>query len=164
MRTLSTQRPNLKPAERSVPTRRNPALACRPIDAAFALSPMTAIDLAVAERFAAPHELVEERPADAAPLRVGADVYRIFERVAVGRARAVEGAVGVTGDPAAEVGDQLRQAAAGDLVVAPAQLGAPTAAPPRTRRGPCRRGGRRSRGSRRCRPASPAAPAPAHRE
>src|SRR5258706_7874321 len=43
MTTLSTQRPNLKPAERSVPTRTKPNDACRLIDAAFALSPITAI-------------------------------------------------------------------------------------------------------------------------
>ena len=35
IRTLSTQRPNLKPAERSVPTRRKPNEACRLIEAAL---------------------------------------------------------------------------------------------------------------------------------
>jgi len=43
MMTLSTQRPNLKPTERSVPTRRKPWLACSPIDAAWPLSPITAM-------------------------------------------------------------------------------------------------------------------------
>jgi hypothetical protein len=43
MNTLSTQRPNLNPAERSVPTRRKPQAACTPIEPAFALSPITAM-------------------------------------------------------------------------------------------------------------------------
>src|SRR4051812_46785785 len=43
MTMLSTQRPNLNPAERSVPTRRKPKDACRLIDAEFALSPITAM-------------------------------------------------------------------------------------------------------------------------
>src|SRR5262249_41900954 len=43
MSTVSTHRPNLKPTERSVPTRRKPTEACRLMDGACALSPITAI-------------------------------------------------------------------------------------------------------------------------
>jgi NAD(P)-dependent dehydrogenase (short-subunit alcohol dehydrogenase family) len=43
MNTLSTQRPNLNPTERSVPTRRKPQAVCTPMEAAFALSPITAM-------------------------------------------------------------------------------------------------------------------------
>ena len=42
MITLSTQRPNLKPTERSVPTRTNPCPACSAMDGVLALSPITA--------------------------------------------------------------------------------------------------------------------------
>src|SRR5205085_7492498 len=40
--TLSTQRPNLKPTDRKVAARKKPKDACKLIDAAFALSPITA--------------------------------------------------------------------------------------------------------------------------
>ena len=43
MNTLSTQRPNLKPTERRVPTRTKPHAACTPMEGWFALSPITAM-------------------------------------------------------------------------------------------------------------------------
>ena len=61
IRTLSTQRPNLKPAERSVPTRRKPDDACRLIDAALRAVADHRDDLAVAERLAARDQLAQER-------------------------------------------------------------------------------------------------------
>src|SRR5262249_10128209 len=40
--TMSIQRPNLKPAERKVPTMRKPSARCSPIEASWPLSPITA--------------------------------------------------------------------------------------------------------------------------
>ena len=43
MNTVSTQRPNLNPVDRKCPEHTKPRLACTPIEAAFALSPITAM-------------------------------------------------------------------------------------------------------------------------
>ena len=43
MNGVSTQRPNLKPTERSVPVGSKPKRRCRAIEPAFSLSPMIAI-------------------------------------------------------------------------------------------------------------------------
>ena len=65
--------------------------------------------LAPAARGRALDHAVQQQPPDAAPPRPARDVDRILDREAVGRPRAVDPGIGVAGDAAVELGDQIGQ-------------------------------------------------------
>src|SRR5207237_1364278 len=56
----------------------------------------------------------EQHPADAFALRIGGDVDGILHREAIGRPRAIGIGVGVAGNAAAELGDEVGVAGVGD--------------------------------------------------
>ena len=94
MSAVSTQRPNLKPTERSVPTEVKPSRRCSAIDAALPLSPMIAIIC----RFAAHDQRAEQGRDDTASAEAVRDINRIFDRMAVGRATVIGAGVAVSED------------------------------------------------------------------
>src|SRR3954462_3077648 len=79
-------------------------------------------DVAIAERFATLDQRAKQRAAYAAAFEAVAHVNRILERIPVSGATAIRGAVAVAGDHAAEVGGEVRQAAAVHVVEAPAHF------------------------------------------
>src|SRR5579875_1106724 len=116
--TVSTQRPNLKPTERSVPTRRNPWLLCRAMEGALPLSPMTAI--ICRQRLASRDEGGKQMAADAAAAQRLADIDGVLDRIAIGGAGAIGCCIAVADDGTARLCDEIGQAAA-ERVLAPAR-------------------------------------------
>src|SRR5579875_2923791 len=74
--------------------------------------------LPIAEPAAAPDQIGQQGPTDAAADLVRRDIDRILERETVGRARAVRPGIAIADDPAVALGDQIRQTAGEDLVPA----------------------------------------------
>ena len=86
---VSTQRPNLKPTERSVPTGSKPWRRWRAIEAAIAAVADDRHDPPPRAGFAAGDQFGQQRAADAAPAKARRDIDAVFERMPIGGARVV---------------------------------------------------------------------------
>ena len=145
IKTLSSQRPNLKPTLSKVPTMRKPAARWSSIEPALAESPITAIICRNPRRLRLRDQPLDQRAADATAMRPRRDVDRILDAPVIGRAGAIGPGIGVAREFAIDFRHQIGIAAAR----AASRTGAsfPPRPAARARTTPCRgaRRGHRSR-------------------
>ena len=75
---------------------------------------MTAIDLAEAERLRLADQPLQQRAADAAALGLRRHIDRILDDEAVGRAWPERSGIGIAGNGAVALGDEIGKAAVGE--------------------------------------------------